>query len=63
MVILYSAFHPLLLENKAKQIRKDMDMDPKDNSVVHTVFDNPDRQYDSPSTSTLISLFSDIILL
>ena len=38
------AYAPILLERKAKQIRKDMGLSPDDHRHVRTQYESPDRQ-------------------
>ena len=38
------AYAPVLLERKAKQIRKDMGLSPDDHRHVRTQYESPDRQ-------------------
>ena len=44
-VLTFVAYTPVLLEGKARQIRKTMGLDPEDRHGVHTEYETPERQY------------------
>ncbi|GJJ14206.1 hypothetical protein Clacol_008468 [Clathrus columnatus] len=54
---LQETFHPVLLEQKAKRIRKEKGYDPKDNSVIRTVYDSPDRHWQEILSRSLVRPF------